>query len=184
MTLKFHHISLIINESFQNGIFADDLKLATVIPVHKNGDTTLTENYRPISLLSVFSKIFEKLMHQRLFSFLEHHESLFGMQFGFRNGHSTDHALIGLTEKAKSALDSDRIGCGIFLDLQKAFDTVNHEILLQKLYHYGIRGIALNWFQSYLTNRQQFVSINGYSFSLGKITCGVPEGLFFDPYYS
>ena len=103
-------------------------------------------------------------------------ETMFEMQFGFRSGHSTDHALISLTERIKCTLDSNRIGCGIFIDLQKAFDTVNHQILLQKLNHYGVRGIALKWFESYLTDRQQFVSVNGYSSNPGKITCGVPQG--------
>ena len=103
------------------------------------------------------------------------------MQFGFRTGHSTDHALISLTETIKSSLDKNRFGCGIFIDLQKAFDTVNHDILLKKLEHYGIRGTALSWFQSYLSNRKQFVSINGHSSSLTNITCGVPQGSVLGP---
>ena len=107
-----------------------------------------------ISLLPIFSKIFEKLMHKRLYSFLEMHETLFEMQFGFRTGHSAEHALVSLSEKNKCTLDSGNVGCGIFIDLQKAFDTVNHRILLQKLEHYGIRGIALQWFQSYLHDRE------------------------------
>ena len=98
------------------------------------------------------------------------------MQFGFRSGHSTDHALISLTETIKSSLDNKRFGCGIFIDLQKAFDTVNHDILLQKLEYYGIRGTALKRFHSYLTNRKQFVSINGHSSSERDVTCGVPQG--------
>ena len=136
-------LSLIINESFQQGVFPDKLKTAMVIPIHKKGDSSKNTNYRPISLLSIFSKIFEKLMHQRLYNFLELHEILFQMQFGFRKGHSTDHALISLSERIKGTLDSNKFGCGIFIDLQKAFDTVNHKILLQKLNHYGIRGLHL-----------------------------------------
>ena len=103
------------------------------------------------------------------------------MQFGFRTGHSTDHALISLTQTIKSSLDKNRFGCGIFIDLQKAFDTVNHDIFLKKLEHYGIRGTALSWFQSYLSNRKQFVSINGHSSSLTNITCGVPQGSVLGP---
>ena len=120
-------------------------------------------------------------MHKRLYNFLELHEILFQMQFGFRNGHSTDHALISLSEKIKSTLDSNRVGCGIFIDLQKAFDTFNYSILLQKLSHYGIRGTPLLWFQSYLTDRQQYVSINNHSSQLGGITCGVPQGSVLGP---
>ena len=131
---------------FQNGTFPEKLKIAKVIPIFKKADASMNSNYRPISLLSIFSKIFEKLMHQRLYNFLELHEILFQMQFGFRNGHSTDHALISLSERIKYTLDSNRVGCGIFIDLQKAFDTVNHTILLQKLSHYGIRGTSLLWF--------------------------------------
>ena len=96
-------------------------------------------------------------------------------QFGFCNGHSTDHALISLSERIKCTLESNRLGCGIFIDLLKAFDTVNNTILLQKRSHYGIRRISLLWFQSYLTGRQQYVSINDHSSHLGGIICGVPQ---------
>ena len=175
------HLSLIINKSFEEGTFPDNLKIAMVIPIFKKGAAGNNSNYRPISLLPIFSKIFEKLMHKRLYSFLEMHETLFEMQFGFRTGHSTEHALVSLSEKIKCTLDSGNVGCGIFIDLQKAFDTVNHRILLQKLEHYGIRGIALQWFQSYLHNRKQFVSVNGHSSRLSNITCGVPLGSVLGP---
>ena len=174
-------LSLIFNESFQYGIFPVKLKIAKVIPIFKKGDASKNSNYRPISLLSIFSKIVEKLMHQRLYNFLELHEILFQMQFGFRKGHSTDHALISLSERIKNTLDSNRVGCGIFIDLQKAFDTVNHNILLQKLNHYGIRGTSLSWFESYLSGRLQYVSVNGHSSGLGGITCGVPQGSVLGP---
>ena len=110
----------------------------------------------------IFSKIFEKLMHKCLNSFLQMHETLFEMQFDFRNEHSTEHALISLSEKIKSTLDNGNVGCGNFIDSQQAFNTVNHRILLQKLEHYGMREIAIQWFQSYLHNRKQFVSVNGH----------------------
>ena len=103
------------------------------------------------------------------------------MQFRFRAGHSTDHVLISLTETIKSSLDKNRFGCGIFIDLQKAFDTVNHDILLKKLEHYGIRGTDLSWFRSYLSNRKQFVSTDGHSSSLTNISCGVPQGSVLGP---
>ena len=165
-----------INESFETGIFPNKLKIAKVIPILEKGLTTKKSNYRPISLLSIFNKIFEKLMYQSLYKFLAAHELLFNLQFGFRSGHSTDHALVILTENIKSSLDSNRFGCGIFIDLQKAFDTVNHDILLRKLEHYGIRGNSLYWFKSYLKDRKQFVSVNGHSSSICNITCGVPQG--------
>ena len=120
-------------------------------------------------------------MHQRLYNFLEVCEVLFSMHFGFRTGHSADHALICLTETIKSSLDKSRVGCGIFIDLQKDFDTVNHNILLNKMKHYGIRKTALNWFNSYLSNRKQFVCVNGRSSSPCNISCGIPQGSVLGP---
>ena len=136
-------LSQIINESFQSGIFPDKVKLAKVIPLFKNGCPLVASNYRPISLLSVFSKIIEKLMYGHLYKFLEKQEMLYSLQFGFRASHSINHALVSLTEAIKNSLDNRKFGCGIFIDLQKAFDTVNYEILLSKLEHYGIRGIVV-----------------------------------------
>ena len=144
------HISLplsqIINESFQSGTFLEKMQQGKVIPLFKKGCPLTTSNYRPITLLTVFSKITEKLMYKRLYDFLELHKILYNLQFGFRASHSVNHALISLTESIKDSLDNKKFGCGIFLDLQKAFDTVNHQILLDKHEHYGIRGAALAWF--------------------------------------
>ena len=174
-------LSLIINESFQTGVFPTKMKQAKVIPLFKKGCSVTSSNYRPISLLSVFSKIIEKLMYKRLYNFLELHEVLYNLQFGFRASHSIDHALISLTESIKNTLDNKKYGCGIFIDLQKAFDTVNHQILLSKLEHYGIRGTALAWFSSYLCNRSQYVSVNGHNSNCLNITCGVPQGSVLGP---
>ena len=129
----------------------------------------------------MFSKIFQKLMHQHLFKFLESFEILYPLQLGFREKYSTSHALLSLTESIKQSIDSGKVGCGIFLDLQKAFDTVNHKILLDKLEHYGIRGNALKWFQSYLSGRTQYVTVNGHVSDPLPITCGVPQGSVLDP---
>ena len=126
-------ICLLINDSFLTGQFPDKLKLAKTIPLHKKGSTLNMNNYRPISLLSVFSKIYEKIMYARQYQFLEKSELFYSLQFGFRAKHSTNHALISITETIKESIDNNKLGCGVFLDLRKAFDTVNHKILLEKL---------------------------------------------------
>ena len=120
-------------------------------------------------------------MYKQLYSFLEVHNILYSLQFGFQENHSIDHALLSLTESVKNTLDNKRLGCGIFIDLQRAFDTVNHKILLSKLEHYGIRGCALEWFRSYLSDRKQYVSVNGKSSSLLTVSCGVPQGSVLGP---
>ena len=120
-------------------------------------------------------------MHERLYSFLEKHECIYELQFGFRNNHSTGHALTDLTEAIRKALDERTYAIGVFIDLQKAFDTVDHEILLSKLSHYGVRGISNNWFRSYLTNRQQFVTILGQDSSPRIMKFGVPQGSVLGP---
>ena len=120
-------------------------------------------------------------MHERLDSFFSNHKCIYIDQFGFRKNHSTIHALTSLTEDIRNSLDNSNIACGIFIDLQKAFDTVDHEILLNKLAHYGIRGLANNWFKSYRCNRQQFVSINGYDSTKLTMKHGVPQGSVLGP---
>ena len=171
----------IINQSFMTGVFPDALKICKVIPIHKGGATDNLDNYRPITLLSIFDKIIEKLMHIRLYSFLQENNILYEKQYGFRKNNSTTYALIDISEKIKESIDQKKYGCGIFIDLRKAFDTVNHEILLKKLDHVGIRGVAIEWFRSYLTNRKQFVYLNGESTALKDVTCGVPQGSVLGP---
>ena len=174
-------LSLIVNESFLNGIYLDKLKPAKVVALHKKGASDNPTNYRPISLLSVFSKIIGKLVHKRLYDFLELSDVIHPLQFGFRKKHSTAHALISLTEKIKKTIDDGNYGCGVFIDLKKAFDTVNHDILLKKLEHYGMRSVPLEWFRSYLTNRKQYVSVCGNTSETLEITCGVPQGSVLGP---
>ena len=172
----------IINLSFATGIYIDKLKISKVIPIYKEKDSNLlSSNYRPISLLSNINKIFEKIMHNRLYEFLEMNNSIYKNQFGFRKSHSTTHALIDLTEDIREALDNNKFACGVFIDLQKAFDTVDHEILLKKLEHYGIRGIANDWFRSYLKNRKQFVSVSGFESNVANMDYGVPQGSVLGP---
>ncbi len=150
----------IINQSFLSGCVPDNLKIAKIIPIFKSGNKSTCSNYRPISILSFFSKVLEKLMYIRLINYLEQNDVLYDYQFGFRKHFSTNHALIGLVDKISKALDKGDLLVGVFLDLSKAFDTVNHCILLDKLAQYGIRGTPLKWFQSYLSNRKQFVLYN------------------------
>ena len=122
-------LSKIFNMCITSGIQPDKLKLAHVLPIFKKGSRLLVSNYRPISLLSNLNKILEKIMYKRIYSFLEKHEILYSLQFGFRSKYSTTHALIHMTEAIRSALDSGYVTCGIFVDFAKVFDTVNHEIL-------------------------------------------------------
>ena len=174
-------LSNICNLSFNEGIFPSKNKIAKVIPIFKKGLREDINNYRPISLLSVFSKIMEKLMASRLNSFLELHHIIYPKQFGFRAGHSTSHALIDITETIRKSMEERKYACGVFLDLSKAFDTVNNKILLSKLEHYGIRDKALLWFETYLANRKQYVHINGIDSSTLDISCGVPQGSVLGP---
>ena len=114
-------------------------------------------------------------MYKRLYTFLNNN-IIYNLRFGFRQQYSTSHALINITEIIRKALDDGNIGCRVFVDLQKAFDTVDHQILLAKLSHYGVHGVSNDWFKSYLSNRSQYVSINGYDSGLAAINCGVPQG--------
>ena len=171
----------IIIESFSAGIFPDQLKIAKVRPIFKSGDKSEFSNYRPISVLPSFSKIFEKLMYNRLINYLLKHSILCENQYGFRPKHSTLLAITEMTEKITEALDNKQFAIGVFIDLSKAFDTLDHYILLDKLKHYGIRGTALNWFESYLKNRQQFVEYRETKSCYAKIRCGVPQGSILGP---
>ena len=144
-----------MHTSLVTGVFPTELKIARVIPIFKAGDTSSFTNYRPVSVLPLFSKILERLMYTRLLSFINKHNLLYKFQFGFRSQHSPNLALIILVDKISEALESGDYVLGLFLDFSKAFDTVNHEILSKKLEFYGIRGIALKWFQRYLHDRVQ-----------------------------
>ena len=174
-------LAIIFSESILLGIFPDKLKYAKVILIHKKESQTDPSNYRPISLLSVFSKILEKLMFKRLYNYLDSTNIFYPLQFGFRQNHSTNHALISMTESIRNTIDNGKFGCGVFIDLKKAFDAVNHSILLTKVEHYGIRGIAHDWFTSYLSNRMQYASIHGHISEYGHRFCGVPQGSVLGP---
>ena len=175
-------LATMIHLSFETGIFIDDLKVAKTVPIFKGTGSNLNHcNYRPISLLSNVNKLIEKLMYNRLYSFLSKFSCIYDLQFGFGTNHSTVHALINLTEDIRSSLDNNNFAVGVFVDLQKAFDTVDHKILLSKLEFYGIRGISNQWFNSYFNNRKQFVSINGIYSDVTNIQYGVPQGSVLGP---
>ena len=171
----------IFNLSFTTGEVPELLKVAKVIPIYKKGERNQPGNYRPISLLSIFDKIMEKLMYKRLSDFLENNNILYEYQFGFRKNHSTSHAVMEVMDSIYQNWDNHDVTMGIFLDLQKAFDTVNHYILLKKLEIYGIRGIILKWFTSYLTNRRQYTVLQNYESEFECITYGVPQGSVLGP---
>ena len=159
----------------------DQFKIANVIPVHQKDFITCINNYCPISLLSIFNKILEKLMLKRLSCFIEKHNILYDRQFGFREKHSTSHSTLLIADRIQQAIEDGKYSCGIFLDFSKAFDTVNHNILLKKLDHYGIRGIAKDWFISYLSQRKQYVSVGTSKSDDLYITHGVPQGSVLGP---
>ena len=166
----------IFNLSLETGTVPNQMKIAKVIPLFKKGDNLDVGNYRPISLLSTLSKILERIVYVRTENFLSMHNILSDVQFGFREKHNTTHALMNFVNKVVNALDKSNHLVGIFLDYSKAFDTINHEILLKKISHYGVRGKALEWFRSYLFNRQQYVFVKGHNSNLQYVNCGVPQG--------
>ena len=163
------------------GVFPSGLKLAKVIPLYKANDPTMFSNYRPVSLLPVFSMILERIMYNQLLSIINKHKLLYAYQFGFRKNHAPELALLCLVDKISDALENGEYVLGLFLDFSKAFDTVNHDILLAKLDFLGIRGICLQWFRSYLSNREQYVVYNDTVSSRQRITCGVPQGSILGP---
>ena len=170
-----------INHVFYTGIFPERLKLAKVIPVFKKGDSKSINNYRPISLLPVISKVLEQIIVNQLSQYFEENKLFHDNQYGFRTGLSTEYATIELTDRILSNMDRNEIPFSIFLDLSKAFDTLYHTILLKQLKHYGIDGKALHLCESYLTNISQYVEINGVKSGQLLITTGVPQGSILGP---
>lgn len=170
-----------INTCFTNGEFPDSLKIAKVSPIYKSGSKMEPGNYRPISVLPTISKIFEKIIHDRLFNYLNSIQFLFKRQYGFRPKSNTSSATIDLITKLKNNIDSKNIALGVFIDLKKAFDTVSHPLLLNKLKQIGIKNKAYSIFESYLTNRHQIVKLSQYESSPLPINCGVPQGSIIGP---
>ena len=169
-------LKILLNNCMRSGIFPDELKIAKVIPLYKSGDKSDITNYRPISLLPVLSKIFEKLIHFRLTKFFDDNNVIYNKQFGFRKKHSTIHALNIAVTQVINSLNKNNVVLGIFLDFSKASDTVKHNILLKKLEHYGIRNKTLDLLSNYLNNTKQYVCVDNIKSELLPITNGVPQG--------
>ena len=165
------------------GDFPSELKLAKVLPIYKSEEEHFTQNYRPISVLPYFSKIYERVIYNHLMQYINSNDILYDKQFGFRKGHSTSHAIITLVEKVSKALDTGKIVVGVYLDIRKAFDCVRHATLLDKLHKIGIRGNLFCLIKSYLMSRTQYVHYNGCNSSTKFIEYGVPQGSILLPLF-
>ena len=172
---------MIFHCSFNKGIFPEQLNVAKVSPIFKVGSIEEIGNYRPISVLPLFSKVLERIMYNRASQYFKENDMFFPKQFGFQVNNSTHHAILNLTDDILTSFEKGQFTLGVFIDLSKAFDTVNHSILWHKLELYVIKGKCLNWFKSYLKHRQQFVSLGQYRNSIcRKTTCRVHRAPFLD----
>lgn len=183
-------LSHLINSSFVTGKFPDKLKISKVVPIYKKGDKKEVSNYRPISLLPTISKVYERVVYNQLRTFLEDNQLLDEIQHGFRSGRSVISASLSFIESIIESIDAKESCIAIFMDLSKAFDSVNHHVLIEKLKLLGIKSTSLAWFQSYLSNRYQYVQIthltdkqrvSSFSSQLKPIYCGVPQGSILGP---
>ena len=176
-------LAQLFNYTFLSGSFPASLKIAKIVPIYKSGDKSDVSNYRPISTLSPISKILEKLIHVRSINFFNKQSALLTTQDRFRANHLTSHALTEVLTLLHDNINDENYTALMLLDLLKAFDTVNHKTLLTKLEHYGIHGPALRFFASFLTNRYQRVSLENHQSNLKKINYGVPQVLYWDPFF-
>ena len=180
-------LEIVFNQSIERGTFPDTMKLAEVVPLHKNKSRSEPGNYRPISLLPTISKILEKILYKRTYRFLNKNNQIYHRQYGFRAKHSCEHAIGDLVSHVLKNQQQNRYTAALFLDLSKAFDTLNHDLLLKKLDLYGIRGVALNWFESYLTGRKMRLKINHTDSQVHNhsswfnLTHGAPQGSCLGP---
>jgi len=171
----------LFNMSINTGVFPECLKEARVVPIYKSGERCNTNNYRPISILPVLSKVFEKVMFNRIQSFVKTNKLLNDHQFGFRENSSTSDAVSQFLDSVFESFSRSISLLAVFIDFSKAFDTVNHQVLCTKLHHMGFRGVALKWFQSYLSNRKHFVDIGGVFSQMSDVRMGVPQGSVLGP---
>lgn len=176
-------LALVINQMLETGIFPKILKISKVIPLYKKGDPLLISNYRPISLLPTISKVFERVIYDQLYTYFNTNDLLAKQQFGFRAKHSTDLAAIQLTDYIRYEMDQMKTPVNIYIDLSKAFDTINYDILLYKLRYYGVNGSSLQLIKSYLSNRKQYVQYGSknHKSNMMLINTGVPQGSILGP---
>ena len=174
-------ISILVNKSLSDGIVPDSEKLAKVVPIYKAKEKSDFSNYRPISLLTSLSKVLEKVVHKRTYHFLQQNDIFYRSQYGFRNSRSTIDAITKFVNDSITSLEAKESTISVFLDLSKAFDTIDHTILIKKLEFYGIRGQPLNWFRSYLSDRKQFVHYQNSNSGQQNMSCGVPQGSVLGP---
>ena len=172
----------IVNLSLNEGSFPDNLKISRICPIFKSGDRLSMDNYRPISCLPIWSKIYERVVYDQFYLYLSTSRILNKSQFGFRRGKSTSHALLDVINYISNHLNDGNIVAAIFLDLRKAFDIVSHKILLKKLEHFGVTGQELSWFRDYLSNRKIITSCNGtLSNNNHYLSRSVPQGSILGP---
>ena len=164
-----------------SGIFPDDLKIAKIIPLYKKGDINSITNFRPISLLPTLSKIFERVIFIQLYTYFDDNNILSEQQYGFRANHSAELAAVKLVDYITYSIDRKCTPVNIYIDLSKAFDTLNFDILLYKLQYYGMKDITLKLLKSYISNRKQYGKYNGNESGFKEIKTGVPQGSILGP---
>ena len=169
-------LTQIFTKSISTGIFPTEWKLARVTPIFKKGKRDDPNNYRPISIIATVAKIFEKIIYDQLYEYFTDNNLLAHCQSGFRSLHSTLTALIEATNSWSVNIDNGLVNGVIFIDLKKAFDTIDHSLLIRKLHKYGVDTSSLKWFESYLCDRSQKCSINGHLSGVAPLSCGVPQG--------
>ena len=177
-----YHLKYLFGKSIEKEVFPNALKIARVTPLFKDGDPSDISNYRPISIFLCFSKILERIMYRRLYKYLTTEKLLYSKQFGFQTGPSTEHAIIKLVDQIYKSFEKDHYTLSVFIDLSKVLVTVDHTILTRKLEMYGIKGINLAWFRSYLTNIIQYISItHDLETDTKNVCCRVPQGSILGP---
>ena len=176
-----HAMTVLFNKSIVSGTFPCEWKISKVTPVYKTGPREDMNNYRPISAISIIAKTMEKLVYNQLYEYFIKNDILTNSQHGFKPNHSTVTAMLEIANKWFHNIDIGQLNGVVFLDLKKAFDTVDHKILLHKLHLYGIKGIALNWFRSYLSNRKQYCRVNDHVSHPLEMVCGIPQGSILGP---